>query len=253
MRATSRVSVSPGSVPRNCGKLNFGSPTAVGARAILWRLVAMIGPAKKRRFRLRRVPRQAPAFACPPHLTSLPRRVSHESHACEVPLLEARASLLGVTTPNSADRGPCHVSPRTATVRLAPSSDLITAQQTAMPKPVEPEVESTGPNQWDVAAHATPDEQDWCVKGPFTFPRQCLSTCAAHHVATCPSSCDMSLCVCAGRTTRARVRTTARETLWPTSWSISPCALTCLCVPASARRRPSCGCVDEQGARAVKA
>jgi hypothetical protein len=30
-----------------------------------------------------------------------------------------------------------------------------------MPKPAEPEVESTGPNQWEVAAHAVPGEQDW--------------------------------------------------------------------------------------------
>ena len=43
----------------------------------------------------------------------------------------------------------------------------------------EPEVPSTGPNLWDVAAHATPAEQDWCalirveqVDATLRFPRQ---------------------------------------------------------------------------------
>lgn len=40
-----------------------------------------------------------------------------------------------------------------------------------MPKPAEPEVESTGPNQWEVAAHAVPGEQDWCARRAFSPPR----------------------------------------------------------------------------------
>ena len=57
------------------------------------------------------------------------------------------------------------------------------------PKP-EPEVESTGPNQWEVAAAATPGEQDWCVSSPatalpcwrlLTHPAPSLPRCRTYH------------------------------------------------------------------------
>ena len=50
--------------------------------------------------------------------------------------------------------------------RLTPYAPV----QAPMPKPAEPEIESTGPNQWEVAAHAVPGEQDWCASESLHLP-----------------------------------------------------------------------------------